>query len=242
MKNYALYIVVFIGLSLSNCSHTAQNSIRDILSKEKIKVTFNSFFDHRNNREVTNLDAQVEVKIPTKITQILKASEAAVKYDKDGEKNTIESLTIYLGSLRNYTRFVFGFSFDSIECKIETTESFDVTHIIMIDKRSQKSHFISESFFVSGTILKIIDTELKGDKGDFSEPIKERVITSMFDENKLFYKTEEKANGAEHDIKLNNDAAFLQIQDAFLFRQLCSDAALRLKDQHPELFKIEPVE
>jgi len=242
MKKYTLNILVFIGISLSNCNHTVQNSVRDILSKEKIKVTFNSFFDHRNNREVTNLDAQVEVKIPTKITQLLKASDAAVKYDKEGEKKTIESLANYLRSLRNYTRFVFGFTFDSIDCKIETTESFDVTHIIMEDKRSQKTHYISECFFVSGTILKIIDTELKGDKGDFSEPIKERIITSMFDENKLFYKTEEKVNGAEHDLKLNNDAAFLQIQDAFLFRQLCSDAALRLKDQHPELFKIEPAE
>ncbi len=242
MKNYTLYILLFLGVSLSNCTHTARSSVRDILSKEKVKVTFKSFFDHRNNREVTNLDAQVEVKIPTKITQLLKANEAAIKYDKDGEKNTIESLTIYLGSLRNYTRYIFGFTFDSIDCKIETTESFDVTHIIMIDKRSQKSHYISESFFVAGTILKIIDTELKGNNGDFSEPIKERVITSMFDENKLFYKTEEKVNGAEHDLKLNNDDAFLQIQDAFLFRQLCSDAALRLKEQHPELFKIEPVD
>lgn len=242
MKNYTLYIFIFLGVSLSNCSHTAQSSVRDILSKEKIKVTFNNFFDYRNNREVTNLDAQLEVKIPTKISQLLKANDAAVKYDKDGEKNTIESLTIYLRSLKNYTRFVFGFSFDSIDCKIETTESFDVTHIIMIDKRSQKSQFISESYFVAGTILKIIDTEIKGVKGDFSEQIKERVITSMFDGNKLFYKTEENNNGAEHDLKLNNDDAFLQIQDAFLFRQLCSDAALRLKDQHPELFKIEPVE
>lgn len=242
MKKYAILILIFFGLTLSNCTHTARSSVRDILTKEKVKITFYSFFDHRNNREVSNLDAQVEVKIPTKITQLLKANDAAVKYDKEGEKNTIESLTIYLGSLRNYTRFVFGFTFDSIDCKVETTESFDVTHIIMNDKRSQKSHYISESFFVSGTILKIIDTELKGDKGDFSEPIKERVITSMFDENKLFYKTEEKLNGAEHDLKLNNDDAFLQIQDAFLFRQLCSDAALKLKEQHPELFKIEPVD
>lgn len=242
MKNYSLLLLCSILLGLSSCSNTASDSVRDILSKEKVKITFNSFFDHRNNREVTNLDAQIDISIPTKTIQLLKPNDAAVKYDKEGEKKTIESLSNYLGSLKNYTRYIFSFTFDSVDCKIETTERLDVTHIVMIDKRSQKSHYIVESYFVSGTILKIIETELKGNNGDFSEAIKERITVSMYDENKLFYKTEEKATGAEHELKLNNEAAFLQIQDAFLFRQLCTDAALGLKEQHPELFKLEPSE
>ncbi len=239
MKLSKLFIIC-IALVFTQCSHPGSNTIREILSKDKVNVKFISFFNKRNNREVKNLDATVEVTIPKKVTVGLKANDAAVKYDKEGEKRTISDLNDYLKTLDQYTRYIFGFTLDSIRCTVYTTESFDVIRTVTLDKKNNKIHRINESFFVTGTLLKIVDTDISGKDGDFSEPVKEKVTTCLFDENKMFYKTEEKKNGAEHVLKLNNDAAFLQMQDAILFKQFCGDAALRLKDKNPELFEPAP--
>lgn len=236
-----IFLFVFMSVVWVQCSKSSSNSIRDILSKEKTTVNFSSFFDTGNNREVTNLDAKIEVSMPKKLAISLKPTDAALKYDKEGEKKTIESLNQYLTSLKSYTRYVFGFEFDSIQCKVYTTQAFDVIRIIMIDKRDNTYRYMNESYFVSGTILKVIDTQIKGKSGDFSEAIKEKITVSLFDENKMFYKTEEKHNLAEHVLKLNNEDAFYQMQDAFLFRQFCADAASKLKDSYPDLFKEQMV-
>ncbi|MCX6189619.1 MAG: hypothetical protein NTW54_08475 [Bacteroidetes bacterium] len=230
-------LLLSLCLLMAQCSTSGSSSMNTLLSKEKTSVAFHTFFDTKNNREVTNLEALFEVNIPKQVTQNIKQENNAVKYDEVGEEKTIESLNKYLEKLKNYTRYIFEFTIDSIKCKVFTTENIDVIHLLMMDKKSTTYRYSNESFFVAGTILKTIDKEMEAQDGDFTNAFNQKTTTYLFDENKLFYHSEQKNSAPQKSIKLNDQEAYSKKIDLFLFRQLCTDAILALKDKHPELFQ-----
>jgi hypothetical protein len=228
---------LLLCIAFAQCSSTGNDTVGDVLSKDKIDVTFTGFFDQGNNREVQHLDAKTSVTVPHTRKQELDEKDAAEKYDLEGETKTIEDLNQYLEGLKRYTRYIFEFNFDGRDCKVYTTEGFEVTHIILVDKRDKKVHYLNESFFASGYILRVVDTQIRGKDDAFTESVNEKTTVSLFNRNKLFYRSEEKAVSGLSILKLSNKEAFHQMQDAFCFHQLCRDVALKLKEEHPDLFQ-----
>ena len=235
LKNTVL--VTALCILFATCAHPNENSLKDTFAKDKALVTFTYFFDTKPNSEVENLDIKLEVVPPKSLNLPLEQDKCVIKYDAEGEKKTSESLEMYLNELKNYTRYIYDFSFDSIECKVYATDKFDITHIIMLNKYNNKYHFIHESFFVYGTILKVTETEIKSNEGDFDDITTEKTTISLFDENKLFLRTEEKFKKPVKSLKFNSGDAFRTMEDAFLLRQFCRDALLKLKDSQPDWFK-----
>ncbi len=232
----AFIMIVLCCLMFLQCAHPNENSMHRIFERDMVDVRITSFFDERGNRDVENLDVKIALTPPKALIQKLSQTDCSVKYDSEGEKKTKESLDSYINNLKSYTRFVFDFTIDSIKCKVFATDKFDVIHIILLNKYNNNYHFIHESYFVYGTILKITEKEMKSNNGDFDDINVEKTVLSLFDENKLFYKSEEKGNDAERTLQYNDGDAFSQMQDAFLLRQFCRDVLLKLKETNANWF------
>ncbi len=236
MKTQVTLAVAFLIL-FSQCNHPNEKSLKEIFAKEKATLTFTYFFDTKPNLEIGNLEIKLDIVPAKELNQALKQDNYAVAYNNEDEIKTRQSLDLYLEDLKKYTRYIFDFSFDSVKCKVYATEKFDILHITLLNKYNKTYHFTTESYFVYGTILKIIDSELKSERGDFEDMVIDKTTLSLFDENKLFYKSVAKNSQPAKKIKITEEEAFRQIQDAFLLRQFCRDALLKLKDSQPDWFQ-----
>jgi hypothetical protein len=232
-------ILLFIFYILASCSHPAKSGLLDLYSKDKVNLEITYFFDKKYEAEIQNLDVPVTVGISKTLLHPLSQDHYAKKYDANETKSTKESLDEYLHTLETYNRFIIDFKTDSLSFKISATPKMDITHIIMVDRYNERYRFVNEYYFVYGTILKVIETEKKSVNGkDFNEAIDEKKTTSLFDENKLFYKSIMK-QGQETAVSYTDEEARQMIQDAFMLRQFCRDVALKIKESHADWFKME---
>lgn len=241
MRKIVQYRTCLLGLILvfifGGCNHPSQSAIHTLLNKEKVKVVFTTFFDKKGDKDIANLNLELELKPSSILLQPLSTTGCAVKYDREGEKKTRSSLDQYLGTLLDYERFVIDFTVDSLKIKVFATSKLDILHIIVLNKYNSQYHFIDESFFVYGTILKTTERDIKSKDGDFNDINVEKLTTCLFDENKLFYKSEENEQGVLKKLNYTDDEACAHIQSTFLMRQFCKDVLVKLDTQHHDWFE-----
>jgi hypothetical protein len=234
-KKYKFFIPVILIL-LSGCNSNQESPWELIFKQEKAKVEFTYFFNSNKNSEVSNLDIKLDLAPSKMLNQPLNQDHYTVNYDPEGEDKTRKSLESYLDELKNYIRYTVDFNTDNIKFRIYATEKLDIIHIQALNKYNDKYRFMDESYFVQGTILKTTQSTLRSNAGSFDNAITEKNVTNLFDENKLFFKSIEKDNQSAKKIKTSNKEALKEIEQAFLLRQFCKDALVRLKDSQPEWF------